>query len=194
MSKKSQLKLPGLPKEDKSLRAEVILKLAPNAIVNKLTLSELNILLKKKKPMSVFDFSSPQFELDSVSFLKQCTDTIKMYVNVYIPTNLPNQEPLNRLNLKGNMLEDLGDGRVLSHLSKLKALVLSNNNLSNLSLLGGLKSLEYLDLSNNNIEHLPQFSGLDSLTYLDISGNPIKGMVILMSLGCMGLILYRRTF
>lgn len=77
MSKKTQLKLPGLPKEEKSLRAESVIKLAPNAVVNKLTSDEIAILLKKRRPFSVFDFSSPQFQLGSIAFLRQCTDTIK---------------------------------------------------------------------------------------------------------------------
>lgn len=80
------------------------------------------------------------------------------------------------INLQGNIIDSLGDGNFISHLSKLKALDLSNNKLTEANF-NGLKSLEYLNLSNNNLAKVPDFESLETLIYLDLSGNPIKSVL-----------------
>lgn len=80
------------------------------------------------------------------------------------------------INLQGNIIDSLGDGIFISHLSKLKSLDLSNNKLTEANF-NGLKSLEYLNLSNNNLAKVPDFESLETLIYLDLSGNPIKSVL-----------------
>ncbi len=63
-----------------------------------------------------------------------------------------------------------------------KILDLSNNELSDLELLGGLENLEELYLANNQIGYIDALSGLFKLKMLDISGNQIDDISPLLDL------------
>lgn len=78
-SKKAQLKLPGTPKPTTKYRADIILKYDKNVVVSRLTIDEINTLVKKNKNV-IFDFSSSHFKIEKDSFLKQCRDNIKLCV------------------------------------------------------------------------------------------------------------------
>ena len=63
---------------------------------------------------------------------------------------------------------------VLSGLTSLMSLDLSNNNISDISALSGLKKVYELNLSNNQISDISALSNLTNLTTLDIRNNPIN--------------------
>lgn len=65
----------------------------------------------------------------------------------------------------------------LSHLSKLKRIILKKNEITDYNL-KGFKSLEYISLEQNRIEILQFPDDLENLLYLDLSGNRITSMYI----------------
>lgn len=82
-SRKSALKLPGLPKNlKKTTKAEQILKIgtSPNESITHFDEKDVQALFSKKKDLAHIDFSSPVFQLESCSFLKEFPETIKEYV------------------------------------------------------------------------------------------------------------------
>ena len=186
-SRKVALKLPGWSESEKkkTLRAETILKLDSQQIVKTLTVADVGTLVSKAKDSTV-DLSSPQFQLESSSFLQDVPDNIKMYVSSnYVPREtvkgahrraetysdilLP---PPFRLILTDSSLAEFGAAKSAAHLSKLKRLELNNNSISAVHL-KGLKSLEALSLAQNRVEAIPDFTDQEELEYLDLSGNRI---------------------
>lgn len=87
--------------------------------------------------------------------------------------------------LRSNQIEDI---TLLSGLTELRSLNLSNNQITNISALSGLTALETLTLYNNQIMDISALSGLSNLTSLDLERNqitditPLSGLTNLKSL------------
>lgn len=80
-ARKAALKLPGWSdtEKKKAPKAEAILKVDSHQLVHALTASEVQTLVSKGKDSTV-DLSSPQFQLETSSFLVDAPDSIKVYV------------------------------------------------------------------------------------------------------------------
>ena len=89
-----------------------------------------------------------------------------------IPSYVFNRVNTEELNVSNNSL--IGSIQAeIRHLSNLKILNASNNNMTGLPAeVGQLQKLEVLDLSNNNLTGLPnELGNLDNLKILNLSGN-----------------------
>lgn len=80
-ARKSALKLPGWSESEKkkTLRAEAILKIDGQQVVQSLTAADVGTLVSKAKDGTV-DLSSPQFQFETTSFLQDAPDAIRMCV------------------------------------------------------------------------------------------------------------------
>jgi serine/threonine protein kinase len=154
-ARKAALKLPGWSdiERKKGIKGEAILKLDGQQIVRALLATEVATLVSKSKE-GCLDLSSPQFQLESSVFLREVPDSIKTLV------------------LSDGALTEIGAGKSVMHLSKLKRLELNNNSIST-ALLRGMKSLEALSLASNRLDAVPDFTDQEELEYLDLSGNRI---------------------
>ncbi len=75
----------------------------------------------------------------------------------------------------------------ISHISNLRdfpvtSLILSNNNITDISPLESCRKLQYLDLSSNRIADITPLLNLPQLAYIDVSNNPVKNIELLNSL------------
>jgi Leucine-rich repeat (LRR) protein len=77
------------------------------------------------------------------------------------------------LDLSSNRLVAIPATQPLTGLTSLQNLILTGNQLSDLSGLSGLNQLLFLDLSFNQMTTLPTLSGLPSLNYLVLSDNEL---------------------
>lgn len=72
--------------------------------------------------------------------------------------------------------QQLSDFSVLSSLTQLTTLEISNSGLSDISILSVLTNLQHLNLANNAIQEISTLSGLTSLTSLDLRYNQITNV------------------
>ncbi|MCL2109219.1 MAG: leucine-rich repeat domain-containing protein [Oscillospiraceae bacterium] len=86
---------------------------------------------------------------------------------------------LMELNLSNNNISDIS---VLSSLTNLEYLYLLNNNISDISALAGLTGLRELNLDNNNIGDFSVLGNLTNLTLLALSNTNISDISMLSSL------------
>lgn len=80
-----------------------------------------------------------------------------------------------RLELSDNHLSDVS---VLNSLELLEELYLANNQIGLLDALGFLDRLRVLDISDNAIDDISVLNDLNNLEYLNISGNPVSDLQI----------------
>eukprot|EP01132_Coremiostelium_polycephalum_P005988 gene5988-7460_t len=149
MSLKNTHKLAGSIKENK---VRTITKLPTNngEVVTNYTQKDVRPIFQKASFPIFLDFSEGFYQLESDDFLKACTNIVK------------------ELNLSSNSLIEIIS---LSHLTKLKRLILDKNNLVEVSL-QGLSSLVYLGLCNNRLDHLSDsLADCKKLLNIDLSGN-----------------------
>jgi Leucine-rich repeat (LRR) protein len=88
-------------------------------------------------------------------------------------------QSVDSLVLSSNQISDISP---LSSLTELNALSLSNNKISNLSQLQPLVKLSYLDLKDNSISDLSPMRPLTELTYLELKDNNISDLTALKPL------------
>ncbi|KAF2075579.1 hypothetical protein CYY_003122 [Polysphondylium violaceum] len=149
MSLKNSFKLPGEPKEGKVRNITKLPSSNDGTVITNYTQKDVRNTFQKVTFPIFLDFSEGYYQLESDDFMKSCTNVVK------------------ELDLSSNSLIEISS---LSHLTKLKRLILHKNNLVDVSLVG-LSSLVYLGCCNNRLDHLSDLGDCKKLINIDLSGN-----------------------
>lgn len=88
---------------------------------------------------------------------------------------------LTELNLSGKKLEN-DDIKILSKMTNLRSLDLSNNNISDISALGGLTNITYLNLDNNKISDISAIENIKCLETLWLNNNSVSDISVLANM------------
>ncbi|MDL2211803.1 leucine-rich repeat domain-containing protein [Erysipelotrichaceae bacterium OttesenSCG-928-M19] len=119
----------------------------------------------------VIDGTSDTFDQAQLKNTKYQSITIKNVSLKTIPKEIYNNKQLEYLDLSNTSIKKLDND--ISKLTKLKTIVLRNNQLTSIAPLSKLTNLEHLDVSGNNIYVIKTLAKHSKLKYVDLSYNAL---------------------